>query len=1353
MRLLKRDTTGGVAFTKDLPESELPQFEYAILSHTWGPDQEEVSYEDVRNGNGTSKLGAGAEKIRFCIEQTRQDRLDYFWVDTCCINKKDDAELSRSLRSMFRWYAGAKRCYVYLSDVPQGDVLGTDWERDFQRSRWFRRGWTLQELIAPSLLEFYSKDGKSLGTKASLEVQIGEITGIPVKAIRGRDLPEFTIHERWQWQEGRQTREPEDLVYSLLGLLDISMPVLYGEGIVKAQQRLDSPGYRDFTVPFSDTDMRGVEKFVGRKDELNNIHAALVGDGSRHTVILNGLGGIGKTQLAVAYAKRYKDKHSAVFWLNIRDEASVKQSFAIVARRILRYHPSASHVSNIDLGGNLNDIVNAVLAWLGESDNTRWLAIFDNYDNPKVRSNDFPDAVDIRRFLPDAYQGSVIITTRSSEVKYGQRVLVRKLKSTQESVDILSNTSRRALSVNDSDVTALVKELDGLPLALATTGAYLEQASVSVATYLRLYKTSWSRLHEDDAGLETYEDRTLYSTWQISLERIQQQNELSAKVLSLWCYFGNRDLWYELLLDGDAECLPWLRDLTERLPAFIKTMRLLCNYGLAESDTVFASNNESGGYSIHACVHAWTIHVLNKQWDDRLAGFAVSALSQHVPGQDAKEPWTTQRRLVQHAERCLQYLPRLDATQPEVGVSIHNIGHLLHEQNNMHGAEEMYLRALRAKEEAWGLKHTSTLSTVNNLANLYSKQGKMQEAKDMYLRALRGYEEAWGPKHTSTLDTVNNFAILYFKQDKMQEAEEMYLRVLRGYEEAWGSKHTSTLDTVNNLALLYKDQGKMKEAEEMYLRALRGYEEAWGPKHTSTLDTVNNLAALYKDQGKMQEAEEMYVWALRGKEEALGPKHTSTLDTVNNLAILYSKQDKMQEAEEMYLRVLRGYEEAWGPKHTSTLSTVNNLAILYSNQGKIKEAEQLYLRALQGYEEAWGPKHTSTLVTVNNLASLYSNQGKTKEAEELYLRTLRGKEKAWGSKHTSTLDTVNNLANIYFDQGKMQEAEELFLQALRGYEEAWGPKHTSTLDTVNNLAVLYSNQGKMKEAEEMYLRALRGKEEAWGPKHTSSLDTVNNLAILYKDQGKMQEAEEMYMQALRGYEEAWGLKHASTLDTVNNLAILYFDQGKMKEAEEMYIRALRGKEEAWGPKHTSTLDSVNNLAIFYKDQGKIKEAEEMYLRALRGKEEAWGPKHTSTLDTVNNLAVLYFDQGKMQEAEKMYLRALRGKEEAWGPKHTSTLGTVYNVGLLYSDQGRMQEAEEMFVRALEGYQNVEGDHEADIEYLQEQLKTLRVGRQTSSQHPQSDSRDLRADVSSDGVDRNDRTARMRDFVLRVLMQP
>ncbi|KAK5699199.1 hypothetical protein LTR17_023452 [Elasticomyces elasticus] len=165
------------------------------------------------------------------------------------------------------------------------------------------------------------------------------------------------------------------------------MPVLYGEGTVKAQQRLDNeitaaqrePRYRDFfSVPFSGTEMRGVERFIGREGELKAMRAALVGDGSRRMVISTGLGGIGKTQLAVAYAKRYKDSYFAVISLNIRDEASIKQSFATIAERILRYHPSASNVSSADSMATTDDIVKAVLAWLSESDNTRWLAVYES---------------------------------------------------------------------------------------------------------------------------------------------------------------------------------------------------------------------------------------------------------------------------------------------------------------------------------------------------------------------------------------------------------------------------------------------------------------------------------------------------------------------------------------------------------------------------------------------------------------------------------------------------------------------------------------------------------------------------------------------------------------------------------------------------------------------------------------------------------------------------------------------------------------------------------------------------------------------------------------------------------------
>jgi hypothetical protein len=196
-------------------------------------------------------------------------------------------------------------------------------------------------------------------------------------------------------------------------------------------------------VNFSFFDVSDVEHFVARKAELEEIHKKLEGDGSQRTVVLHGLGGIGKSQLSVAYAKRHKEKYSAIFWLDIRDEDSVKQSFAKVSKQILREHPSASLLSDADGKGDLDEVVDAVENWLNQPHNTRWLLIFDNYDNPEVSGNQDIAAVDIKIFLPESYQGSIIITTRSSQVKIGHPIRISKFSNVDDSLKILSTASRR----------------------------------------------------------------------------------------------------------------------------------------------------------------------------------------------------------------------------------------------------------------------------------------------------------------------------------------------------------------------------------------------------------------------------------------------------------------------------------------------------------------------------------------------------------------------------------------------------------------------------------------------------------------------------------------------------------------------------------------------------------------------------------------------------------------------------------------------------------------------------------------------------------------------------------------------
>jgi hypothetical protein len=245
MHLLEYDKDGEL-ITTSFDDNKPPS--YAILSHRWGEEAEEVSFEDIARNTGKDK--SGYRKIRLCGDQAKRDGLQYFWVDTCCINKANKAEHSLAIRSMFRWYRNAARCYVYLSDVsalPLGD--GGDggdgreadlplWDSEFRKSGWFTRGWTLQELLAPGVVEFFSREWRRLGDRVSLKSQIHEVTTIPHEVLEGNSLFQFSVDERFRWRQNRHTKVKEDAAYSLFGIFDVDMAPVYGEGAEQAFGRL-----------------------------------------------------------------------------------------------------------------------------------------------------------------------------------------------------------------------------------------------------------------------------------------------------------------------------------------------------------------------------------------------------------------------------------------------------------------------------------------------------------------------------------------------------------------------------------------------------------------------------------------------------------------------------------------------------------------------------------------------------------------------------------------------------------------------------------------------------------------------------------------------------------------------------------------------------------------------------------------------------------------------------------------------------------------------------------------------------------------------------------------------------------
>ncbi|KAB8234259.1 HET-domain-containing protein, partial [Aspergillus alliaceus] len=219
---------------------------YAILSHTWGNDQDEVSFRDITEGNAESaSANHWPIKLEGCCKQAAKDGLNYVWIDTCCIDKTNSVELGEAINSMFRWYKEATKCYAYLTDVTveSVEVNNLHMKSEFSTSRWFQRGWTLQELLAPREVYFYNSTWTLLGQKRNTKMSrvIENITGISRLFLLGTALTEASIAQRMSWASRRITKRKEDTAYCLLGIFDIMMPMIYGEGdraFIRLQEEL-----------------------------------------------------------------------------------------------------------------------------------------------------------------------------------------------------------------------------------------------------------------------------------------------------------------------------------------------------------------------------------------------------------------------------------------------------------------------------------------------------------------------------------------------------------------------------------------------------------------------------------------------------------------------------------------------------------------------------------------------------------------------------------------------------------------------------------------------------------------------------------------------------------------------------------------------------------------------------------------------------------------------------------------------------------------------------------------------------------------------------------------------------------
>jgi tetratricopeptide (TPR) repeat protein len=625
---------------------------------------------------------------------------------------------------------------------------------------------------------------------------------------------------------------------------------------------------------------------------------------------ITGLGGIGKTQIAVEYAYRSRasGRYTHTFWVNAASKETILASFVEIAELLLSF--AARNETD------QRKLVEAVKHWL-EQCKQPWLLIFDNVDH----DDDLPI---IREYLPQRGNGSVLLTTRASAVGSLATSIEVETMGFVEGTHLLLRRAQRFEHPSDEETNQagnIVVALDHFPLALDQAGAYIEETRYSFEEYLNLYQTHRQKLLAKRGKLATDYPDSVATTWSLSFQKVQQANPAAAELLHLCAFLTPDRIPEELIKDGAAYWPSLLQQAAADRFAFNQMIEELLKYSLVKRLV------EDRTLSIHRLLQAIQRDRMEQETQRQWAERVVLAVNRVFPD-DPREPaaWPRCLRYLDQAQACHELIEHYRFVFVEAASILNRAGLYLQDHALYAEAEPLYLRALAIREQHLGSEHPLTAISLNNLAELYRVQGKYEQAEPLYQRTLT---IDYGAKRSAIITDFNNLASLYFVQRRYSEAEPLYQRALTIREQQSGAEHPDTATSLNNLATLYRVQGKYEQAEPLYQRALAIYEKRVGSAHPSTATSLNNLASLYQEQGKYKQAEPLYQRALAIREQQLGAEHPDTATSFNNLASLYFVQCRYSEAEPLLKHALTIYERQLGAEHPTTRTIqANYIALL-----------------------------------------------------------------------------------------------------------------------------------------------------------------------------------------------------------------------------------------------------------------------------------------------------------------------------------------------------------------------------------------------------------------------------------------
>lgn len=769
--------------------------------------------------------------------------------------------------------------------------------------------------------------------------------------------------------------------------------------------------------------------FTDRDDILTELYDTFTSGQSVQirTQVLSGPRGVGKTFIAMEYARRRQHEYQAILWLNATTLELLSADIITLARQL--GIPEQN-------GGDKQQRFAAVRHWLQRHE--KWLVVLDNLE----------DFTLINQLIPLQGSGHVLLITHTqvsggfdSTIFVPQMTLEDGALLVLQRATIIPKQSSR-ISASETEflqASAIAQEVECYPLSLDQAGIYIKETQQTLSTYLKRYR--WQKWRSRYLRWQGWfaKDRLVpvTTTFALTFKKIDQIDSNAWKLLRFFAFLHPDALPDEMIMQGASSLIGSLHTITADPLFFDNALTTLQRFELVHLSA------DSTTLNMHSVVQIAIRKELTKKQRNQLANQAVCLINSIFPEEILFKTWEKCERYLPQAQHCSTLIQDFHLTLKEGGLLLERLGFYYYQRGCYSEAKTYLTQALNLQEHHQDKDPSDIAQTLNSLGLLSQRLAQYQDAKVLHKRALELRERI--PDHPQIAESLHNLAVLYEHEGQYYEAEQLYLRALSLDERLAGSDHPDTIKTLNNLALMYYLQGDYPKAQTAYQRVFTIYERSLPLDHPDWTYILNGMGTLAEKRGDDEQAADFYQRALTIREQALGKEHSETAHNINKSAHISELRGNYQQAEALYRLALASGEKTLGSEHPDIALFLNNLALLAYKQGQYTQAEPLYQRALGIYELTPGAERAAFAQVLNNLGLLYHKTKNIERAEALLRQALVLREQLLGMTHPDTALSLSNLADLLVDQRRYEEAKPLLQRALAILLDTFGPAHADVI--------------------------------------------------------------------------------------------------------------------------------------------------------------------------------------------------------------------------------------------------------------------------------------------------------------------